>query len=512
MQSRAARSAILSAGVGAAATATGVAAPRLAQAVGPSFLDSAVPVGLVIAAVLLLGRHEWLAAHLLAWSATFWSLTGVAGSLAGPLEPLLSRLALVPHALVLGALLALPYGDLVGRRRVLAVAALVVALVAGAGIAIPTLLLIGTIPVVASVDRARGVGAAEAVATRIALLVIGAGWASLWLLGERLSVHAVANGVALLLLGSAVAVVQIMGRGEVATELGTELGRRVGAVLGLSPVDVLFPVADDPSVALDVEGRRRPLPPATPVAAGGATVAWISPPVTLGPGTERVLAAQLKPLAAMAALDDSWRRQAALLDESRRRLAAAADEERQRVQKALTRTVTRRLNSIEGLLDEASPPYAELVRVRGELTGLVNGIDPLRGRTLGEALLALRDRVAEVDASAALDAAPGVAQSAWWVVAEAVANALKHAPGSRVVVRARREGLELVVEVHDEGPGGADPAGRGLLGIADRAAVVGGRLDVRSDAGGTTVRAVLPTGWPVLTPRSGPDPRTPAFS
>ena len=371
----------------------------------------------------------------------------------------------------------------------------------------PTFLLFGLVLACASVGGAWNAGSPEALATKVVQPVIGAGWASLWILGPRLDVHTVADGVALLLLASALAVVQIMGRGDVAPELGTEVGRRVGAVLGLPPVDVLFPVADDPSVALHVEGHRLPLPLVTPIVADRSVVAWISPPVTLGPGTERVLAAQLLPLAAMAALDDSWRRQAQLLDESRRRLAAAADEEKQRVQRALTRTVMRRLNSIESLLDEASPSYAELVRVRGELAGLVNGIEPLRGRTLGEALLALRDRVAEVDASAALDAAPGVAQTGWWVAAEAVANALKHAPGARVVVRARREEVALVVEVCDDGPGGADRGGRGLLGIADRAAAVGGRLDVRSDAEGTRVRAVLPTGWPVPAPRAGPDPR-----
>ena len=342
--------------------------------------------------------------------------------------------------------------------------------------------------------------------------MVGLGWASLWLFGGQLGVQSLADGVALLLLTSAVAVGLILGRGEVATELGAEVGRRVGAVLGRPPVDVLFPVADDPSVALDVEGRRLPLPAATPVLAGQSVVAWISPPVALGPGTERALAAQLRPLAEMAALDDSRRRQAELLDESRRRLAAAADDERQRVQGALTRTVMRRLNSIEGLLDEEGPSYAELARVRTELSGLVAGIDPLRGRTLGEALLSLQDRVAEVDVSPALDAAPGPAQAAWWVAAEAVANALKHAPGAHVVVRARREELALMVEVSDDGPGGADRGGRGLLGIADRAAVAGGRLDVRSDAGGTTIRAVLPTGWPVPTARSGPDPRAPAAS
>ena len=95
-----------------------------------------MPVGLVVVSVLLLRRQEWLAALLLAWAGTLWSLTSVAGLLGGPLEPVLLRLALVPHALVISAVLSLPYGDLTGRRRVLAVTALVVALLAGAGVGV----------------------------------------------------------------------------------------------------------------------------------------------------------------------------------------------------------------------------------------------------------------------------------------------------------------------------------------------------------------------------------------
>jgi signal transduction histidine kinase len=144
--------------------------------------------------------------------------------------------------------------------------------------------------------------------------------------------------------------------------------------------------------------------------------------------------------------------------------------------------------------------------VRRELRDLVDGLDPLRGRTLGEALLSLGGRITEVEASASLDPAPAAAQAAWWVVAEAVTNALKHAPGAHVVVRAVRRGSELEVSVADDGPGGADPQGGGLLGIADRAAVAGGRLRVESTGAGTTVRVVLPTGWPVPATRSAPDP------
>jgi hypothetical protein len=511
MHSKAAGSAIAGTAVGILSTAGSLAALRFTGAIQPEALDVAVPVGLIVISVLLLRREEWLAASLLAWAATLWSMTSAAGLLGASLEPVLLRLALVPHALVIGAVLSLPYGDLAGRRRVLAVSALVVGLFAGAGVvvAIPTLVLLGIIPIAAALAWAGRSSSPEASATRVAQLTIGAAFVLLGTLTTRLGVRAMADGVDLLLLGSAVAVAAIIGRSEVATDLGFEISRRVGAVLGQPSVDVRFPVADDPAVVLDVDGHQLPTPAGTAVRAGGSVVAWISPPVALGSGAQRMLANQLRPIAAIAALNDEKRRQADLLDDSRRRLAAAADEERLRVTRGLTRTVMHRLNVIEGLLDEASPSYAELQRVRGELTGLVAGMDPLRGRTLGEALLAMRDRVAEVQASAALDAAPGVAQAAWWVAAEAVANALKHAPGAPVVVRARRDEPFLVVEVSDEGPGGADPGGRGLLGIADRAAVAGGRLDVHTGAGGTTVRVVLPTGWPVGTSRFAPDPALP---
>ena len=133
MHSMAARSAIASTGIGILSTAGTLAALRFAGAIQPAVLDVAVPVGLVVVSVLLLRRQEWLAAFLAAWAGTLWNLTGVAGLLSDPLEPVLLRLALVPHALVIGAVLCLPYGDLTGRRRTLALAALGVALLAGAG-------------------------------------------------------------------------------------------------------------------------------------------------------------------------------------------------------------------------------------------------------------------------------------------------------------------------------------------------------------------------------------------
>ena len=134
--------------------------------------------------------------------------------------------------------------------------------------------------------------------------MIGAGFVLLGLLVSRLGVRTVADGVDLLLLGSAVAVAVIIGRSDVATDLGSEISRRVGAVLGQPSVDVRFPAADDPSVVLDVEGHHMPTPAGTAVRAGGSVVAWISPPVALAPGAERMLAKHLQPLTAIAALND----------------------------------------------------------------------------------------------------------------------------------------------------------------------------------------------------------------
>jgi signal transduction histidine kinase len=84
--------------------------------------------------------------------------------------------------------------------------------------------------------------------------------------------------------------------------------------------------------------------------------------------------------------------------------------------------------------------------------------------------------------------------AAYYVVAEALANVQKHAGARRVVVRASVEAEILTVEVADDGAGGADTAGTGLRGLADRVEALGGTLSVESAAGhGTRLRAVIPT-------------------
>jgi signal transduction histidine kinase len=84
--------------------------------------------------------------------------------------------------------------------------------------------------------------------------------------------------------------------------------------------------------------------------------------------------------------------------------------------------------------------------------------------------------------------------TAYFAASEALGNVAKHAGASSADLRMSWEGEKLVLEVRDDGHGGADPAaGTGLTGLADRVAAVGGRLLLASpEGGGTLVRVELP--------------------
>jgi signal transduction histidine kinase len=135
-----------------------------------------------------------------------------------------------------------------------------------------------------------------------------------------------------------------------------------------------------------------------------------------------------------------------------------------------------------------------------ELRTLARGIHPpvLADRGLEAAISALADRTpARVNVAIDLPRRPSRAAetAAYFVAAEALANAGKHAHAGRVDVRARTDGDELVIEVVDDGTGGADAAGHGLRGLARRVEALDGTLEVVSPSGGpTTIRAVMPCG------------------
>ena len=143
----------------------------------------------------------------------------------------------------------------------------------------------------------------------------------------------------------------------------------------------------------------------------------------------------------------------------------------------------------------------ELDSALAELRELARGIHPavLTDRGLGTALETLAHRapvpveLAELPEERLPEA---VELAAYFVVAEALTNVAKYANASHATVEMTRENGRLVVEVADDGVGGADPEnGTGLRGLADRIAVLEGRLEIDSERGkGTTVRAKIPCG------------------
>jgi signal transduction histidine kinase len=132
-----------------------------------------------------------------------------------------------------------------------------------------------------------------------------------------------------------------------------------------------------------------------------------------------------------------------------------------------------------------------------ELRDLARGIHPpiLADRGLGAAVSALAAR-SPVRVNVSVEGErppPAVESAAYFVAAEALANAGKHADADHVDVRIVRGQGQLVVEVTDDGRGGADPSGSGLVGLRRRVEALDGTLRIVSpDGGPTTVRAELP--------------------
>ncbi|HET6987329.1 MAG TPA: ATP-binding protein, partial [Kribbella sp.] len=136
-----------------------------------------------------------------------------------------------------------------------------------------------------------------------------------------------------------------------------------------------------------------------------------------------------------------------------------------------------------------------------ELRDVARGIHPavLTGHGLSVALESL---AAQAAVPVTLDVAPGerlsehVEVAAYYVVSESLTNIGKHARASTASVRVTRSAGQLIVEVVDDGVGGADTErGSGLRGLADRVEAIGGRLRIWSPAGrGTRLEAEIPCG------------------
>ena len=195
------------------------------------------------------------------------------------------------------------------------------------------------------------------------------------------------------------------------------------------------------------------------------------------------------------------------------RIVEAGDAERKRIERNLHDGAQQRLVSLSLSLRLAQSKLGdhpdagsvlaqaadELARTLEELRELARGIHPviLSERGLGPALETLAARApipVEIVVTPAERLPQHVEATAYYLVAEALTNVAKYAEATAAVVSVSRSNGRLLVEVRDDGVGGADPAqGSGLRGLADRVEALKGTLSIESSTGrGTVVAAMIP--------------------
>jgi signal transduction histidine kinase len=320
-------------------------------------------------------------------------------------------------------------------------------------------------------------------------------------------------------------------RAGAVTDLLTRLGEAPGTgglrclladALGDRSLQLVFWL-EDKEKWVDSEGQKVELPGSgnaarawTAVELEGRRVGAIVHDVTLRENPEA-----LRSVAAAAGLAmENERLQAQLrarveeLRTSRARIVEAGTKERRRLERNLHDGAQQRLVALSLTLRLAQANVAkdpdkagqllfaaqeELTLALGELRELARGIHPavLSDRGLEAALEALAGRAPIPVELAQIPGEPlpeAVEAAAYFVVAEALTNVVKYAHASQATVSVSRYNGAAIVEVADDGVGGADPTrGSGLRGLADRVAALDGKMLLDSPAGaGTTLRAEIP--------------------
>jgi signal transduction histidine kinase len=294
---------------------------------------------------------------------------------------------------------------------------------------------------------------------------------------------------------------------------GATLREALRDLLGDPELEIGYAIGPDELV----DGDGHPLAPrpadrvATPVTVAGRRLGVvIHDRLTLDDAATRSAVIAAVGLAAeRARLRTEVGRQADAVAASRRRLLLTEAEERRRLAERLERGPGAALADVERLVREARPgaggePLAvalgrtlqQLARVRPELDALARGLGGVDRAGLAAALRRLTaDLPVEIDVDLAdVTVSAEVASALWFVCSESLANAVKHAgAGSIRVALAEEDGI-VRLDIEDDGRGGADVGGSGLVGLTDRVATLGGRLEVASPrGGGTRVVAELPT-------------------
>jgi signal transduction histidine kinase len=320
--------------------------------------------------------------------------------------------------------------------------------------------------------------------------------------------------------GAVAELVETLGRAD---DRRRSLRESLSAALGDSSLTLAYWIPEQEAY-VDVQGQRVELPApgsgriATPIERGGAPLAMVVHDESLA--EERDLVRAVGGAAALTLENErlaaELRARIEDLRASRARMVQAGDDERRRLERDLHDGAQQRLvalalnlklartsfdddpDSVRGLMDEA---IEELTEATAELRELARGIHPaiLTDRGLDAAVNALAGRASvpvEVGTVPAERLAAPVESTAYFVVAEALTNVARYSQASYAEVEIGRANGTLVVEVRDDGVGGADPKrGSGLRGLADRVAAVDGRLVVTSEPGaGTIVHAEIPCG------------------
>jgi signal transduction histidine kinase len=312
---------------------------------------------------------------------------------------------------------------------------------------------------------------------------------------------------------------------EVVTRLGDPSARRAGIGRALADaldgtsVELAYLGADGRYV--DAAGGRARLPEdgsgrvARPLEAGGEPVAMlIHDPAR---DDERDLVRAVSAAATLTLenerLATELRAKVEEVSASRARIVESGDAARRRLERDLhdgaqqrlvslalgLRVLRSRLDGDPEALHQLEVVSGELDQALDELRELARGLHPsvLSDRGLAAALEGLAHRA---PLPVELEALPGerlpdrVESASYFVVAEGLTNVAKYARATKARVHVSRDNGRVLVEVSDDGVGGADPAGgTGLRGLVDRVSALGGTLEVDSEPGeGTTVRAAIP--------------------
>ena len=325
-------------------------------------------------------------------------------------------------------------------------------------------------------------------------------------------------GASLALLAGLAAIARA--RASLTADLAVELGPAIAAVVG-DPTFQITVRAPHGDGWMDTSARTVPAPSigdsaSTPILRDGIEIARLNHDFsTLADPDIRAAVVKAVELAAHnARLRTDLEAQADAVASSRRRLLDAALREREALGSQVEVDVMRRLDRLaervravptEGLATEAADRLrraAEAIgTARAEVNELALGVYPQALADLG-LLGALRELAASMPIEVRIDAPDGasagrdVDATLYFLCAEALANAARHARASSVRIGVVRAGADVVVTVEDDGVGGAVPdGGTGLRGLRDRVEALAGSLEIVSPpGGGTRLVATVPAG------------------